>query len=298
MGEIEAGSTERADEPKLWARLRGRLRELPLLPIVVILVVLIIPAAFAEVLAPYNPAEGSLGRRLMPPSFLADSGDHLLGTDHQGRDILSRVIFGARISIAVAATGILVGGTIGTVLGMMAGYFRGSVDAVVSRAIDITLSVPAILIALVLAAAVGARFSSVVAIVALVLWAQYARQVRGETLKWRESDFVARARVAGANHVRILIRHILPNVTNTLIVLATLQVGFVIVFEASLSFLGVGMPRPNPAWGLMISDGRIYVVSAWWIALFPGLAIVLTVLSFNMLGDWLRDKLDPKLRQV
>jgi len=207
-------------------------------------------------------------------------------------------MFGARISIAVAATGIVIGGSIGTALGMMAGYFRGRVDTVVSRLIDITLSVPAILVALVLAAAVGARFSSVVVIVALVLWAQYARQVRGETLKWRESDFVARARVAGASHLRVLFRHILPNIANTLIVLATLQVGFVIVFEASLSFLGVGMPRPNPAWGLMISDGRIYVVSAWWIAFFPGLAIVLTVLSFNMLGDWLRDRLDPKLRQV
>ena len=275
-----------------------KVRELPLLPIAVILVVLVIPALFAELVAPHSPFEGSLRARLQPPAMLGAESEFLLGTDHQGRDMLSRIIFGARISIAVAGVSILIGGGIGTALGLMAGYFRGWIEAVVMRLVDMTLSIPAILVALVVAAAIGARFSSVVAIVALVLWAVYARQVRAETLKWAQSDFVARARVAGASHFRIIVRHILPNVTNTLIVLSTLQVGFVIVFEGSLSFLGVGMPRPNPAWGLMVSDGRIHVVSAWWISFFPGLAIMLTVLSFNMLGDWLRDRLDPKLKQV
>ncbi len=280
---------------RLWWR---KLRELPLVSIIILLIVLVIPALLAEVIAPHNPFEGSLGKRLQAPAFFGGPSEHLLGTDHQGRDILSRIIYGSRISIAVAAAGILIAGILGTLLGLMAGYFRGWIDALVMRLVDITLSIPAILVALVVAAAIGARFSSVVFIIALVLWAVYARQIRGETLKWSQSDFVARARVAGASHFRILTRHILPNVTNTLIVLATLQVGFVIVFEASLSFLGVGIPRPNPAWGLMIADGRKYVMSAWWISFFPGLAIMLTVLSLNMLGDWLRDRLDPKLRQV
>lgn len=275
-----------------------RVRDWPWVPITVILVVLVIPGLFAETLAPHNPFAGSLRARLQPPAFLGGPSEFLLGTDHQGRDMLSRIMYGSRISMTVAATGILIGGGIGTTLGMMAGYFRGWVDGLVARLIDMTLSVPAILVALVVAAAIGARFSSVVAIVALVLWALYARQIRGETLKWAQSEFVSAARVAGASHTRIILRHILPNVANTLIVLCTLQVGFVIVFEGSLSFLGVGMPRPNPAWGLMVADGRIHVVGAWWISFFPGLAIMLTVLSFNMLGDWLRDRLDPKLKQV
>lgn len=273
-------------------------RELPWIPIVIILVVLVIPAIFAESLAPHNPYSGSLRSRLQPPAFLGGEGGFLLGTDHQGRDMFSRILFGSRIAIAVAGAGILIGGAIGTTLGLLAGYFRGIIETVVTRLVDITLSIPAILVALVIAAAIGARFSSVIAVIALVLWAVYARQVRAETLKWAQSDFVARARVAGASHARIIFRHILPNISNTLIVLSTLQVGFVIVFEGSLSFLGVGIPRPNPAWGLMVADGRIHVVSAWWIAFFPGLAIMLTVLSFNMLGDWLRDRLDPKLTQV
>ena len=295
-------STEAQAAP---GRLRGtgvplwkRIRELPLAAIAVILLVLIIPAIFAEALTPHNPLAGSLRMRLQPPSFLGGPGGHLLGTDHQGRDVLSRMIYGARISAAVAAVGIFIGGTIGTALGMMAGYMRGWVDTLVMRLVDITLSIPAILVALVLGAMLGPRFSSVVMVVALVLWAVYARQIRGETLKLRGSDFVRRARVAGASHFRIVVRHILPNVANTLIVLVTLQVGFVIVFEASMSFLGVGIPRPNPAWGLMVTEGRVYIATAWWISFFPGMAIMLTVLAFNMLGDWLRDRLDPKLSQV
>ena len=295
----EAGTGTVPDAPPTRARTVWRsVRELPLLPIAIILVVLVIPAIFAESLAPHNPYAGNLRARLQPPALTGGDSEYLLGTDHQGRDMYSRIIFGSRIAIAVAGAGILTGGVIGTTLGLLAGYFRGLTETVVTRMVDITLSIPAILVALVVAAAVGARFSNVVAIVALVLWAVYARQVRAEALKWAQSDFVARARVAGASHARIIFRHILPNITNTLIVLSTLQVGFVIVFEGSLSFLGVGIPRPQPAWGLMVADGRIHVVSAWWIAFFPGVAIMLTVLSFNMLGDWLRDRLDPKLAQV
>jgi peptide/nickel transport system permease protein len=164
--------------------------------------------------------------------------------------------------------------------------------------VDVTLSVPLMLVAIALATAIGASFGAVIIIVTWYLWGVYARQTRAETLKWSESDFVKRARVVGCSNARILFRHLLPNMVNTLIVLITLQIGFVIVFEASLSFVGVGIPRPNPAWGLMVSEGRRFVVSAWWVPLFPGLAIMLTVLSFNALGDWLRDRLDPKLRQL
>ena len=273
-------------------------RDIPIIPVVLILVILIIPALFAEYLAPHNPFLGSLSMRLQPPSFLGGPSEHLLGTDNQGRDILSRMIFGARVSAIVAGSGILIGGTIGVVLGLLAGFFRGYIDAIVSRLVDITLSIPIMLVAIALATAIGASFTAVVTIVALYLWGVYARQTRAETLKWSESQFIKRARVVGCSNPRILFKHLLPNLVNTLIVLVTLQIGFVIVFEASLSFVGVGIPRPNPAWGLMVSEGRRFVVQAWWVPLFPGLAIMLTVLAFNMLGDWLRDRLDPKLRQV
>lgn len=274
------------------------LRRYPLISMIIIFVVLVLPAFFAETLAPHNPFSGSLSMRLQPPSFLGGPSEHIFGTDAQGRDVLSRVIYGARVSAIVAATGIFIGGLIGVTLGLVAGYFRGWADAIISRMAEITLSVPIILVAIVLATAVGASFTSVIVIVALYLWSVYARQTRAETLKWRESLFVKRARVVGCSNTRILFRHILPNMVNTLIVLVTLQVGFVIVFEASLSFVGVGIPRPNPAWGLMVSEGREFVLSAWWIPFFPGAAIVLTVLAFNLLGDWLRDHLDPKLRQL
>jgi peptide/nickel transport system permease protein len=164
--------------------------------------------------------------------------------------------------------------------------------------VDISLSLPSILVALVFVAALGPSFATVIAVITILLWARYARQVRGETLSIKERDFIARARVAGASHFRIMFRYLLPNVVNTLIVLATLQVGFVIIFESSLSFLGAGIPRPTPAWGLMVADGRELIVTAWWISMFPGIAIMLTVLSFNLVGDWLRDHLDPKLKNI
>ena len=281
-----------------FARRVAIVRELPLVPILLIILILIVPAIFADVIAPHAPLEGNLRNRLQPPLFFGGTTEHVLGTDRQGRDVLSRIIHGSRISITVAGVGIFVGGFIGTSLGLLAGYFRGTMDQLVMRLVDITLAVPSMLIALVLASVLGPRFSSIVIVIAFVVWANYARQIRGEVLSLRERDFVARARAAGASHLRIILRHIFPNVINTLIVLVTLQVGFVIVFEASLSFLGVGIPRPNPAWGLMVSDGRGVIISSWWVSMFPGLAIMLTVLSLNLLGDWLRDRLDPKLKQI
>jgi peptide/nickel transport system permease protein len=225
-------------------------------------------------------------------------GKFVLGTDKLGRDIVSRIIFGSRVSIIVAGIAIFIAGTIGTTLGVAAGYFGGWVDALIMRLVDISLSIPIILMALVLVAALGASFKTIIAVLIIFLWAQYARQSRGETLTVRVQDYVARARVSGASHARIMLKHIFPNVFNSLVVLATLQVGFVIILESTLSFLGAGIPRPTPAWGLMVSDGRELLVAAWWVALFPGIAILLVVMSMNLLGDWLRDRLDPKQRQV
>ena len=256
-------------------------------------------ALFAPWVAPHDPFQGSLSQRLTPPAW-QDGGtmEHLLGTDKLGRDMLSRIIYGARVSLTVSLIAIFVGGVIGTVLGLISGYFGGRTDAVIMRLVDISLSIPTILLALVLVAAVGPSFGTVITVLIVLLWARYARLVRGETLAIKELDFIARARVAGASHVRIMLRYMFPNVVNSLVVLATLQVGYVILLESSLSFLGAGLPRAEPAWGVMISDGRELIVTAWWVSMFPGIAIMLTVLSLNLLGDWLRDHLDPKLRNL
>jgi peptide/nickel transport system permease protein len=283
------------------SRLRSgatRARRLPLIPLTLILVLLVIPAAFADVIAPHDPRAGGLSQRYLPPVWNGGTSNHILGTDRIGRDVLSRIIHGSRVSVKVSIIGIFLGGVIGITLGLMAGYFGGKLDLLVMRLVDITLSIPSILFALVLAATIGAGLTTVLIVIGYILWAYYARQVRGEVLSIRENDYISRARVTGASDWRIIRLHIFPNVINTIIVLATLQVGFVILLEASLSFLGVGIQRPSPAWGLMVADGREVIVSFWWVSLFPGLAIMLTVLSFNLLGDWLRDRLDPKLKQI
>jgi peptide/nickel transport system permease protein len=212
--------------------------------------------------------------------------------------MLSRLIYGARVSITVSLIAIFVSGIIGTLLGLISGYFGGRTDSAVMRLVDISLSLPTILLALVLSAALGPSFTTVLIVISVLLWARYARLVRGETLAIKELDFIARARVAGASHLRIMLRYILPNVVNSLVVLATLQVGYVILLESTLSFLGAGLPRAEPAWGLMVADGRELIVTAWWVSMFPGIAIMLTVLSLNLLGDWLRDHFDPRLKNI
>ncbi len=275
------------------------LRRYPVIPVAVLLIVLVIPALFAELIAPHDPIDGNLRARLLPPAW-TDGGDwsYPLGSDRQGRDILSRMIFGARTAALVSLAALAVGGIIGSVLGLVAGYFGSWWDHVIMRLVDINLSLPLILLALVLVVLFEPGTATTVAVVALLLWSRYARQVRAEVLTLKEMDFVARARVAGASNLRIVFRHILPNVFNTIIVLATLQVGNVILLEASLSFLGAGIPPPDPAWGVMVAEGRDFIVTSWWLSVIPGLAIMFTVLSMNLLGDWLRDYLDPRLRQL
>lgn len=264
-----------------------------------ILTIMTLTAIGAPWLAPHSPVEGSLPNQLLPPFWQqGGSRDFILGTDNLGRDILSRLIFGARVSLSVALIAILTGGGLGVTLGMISGYFGGWTDALLMRLTDLALSLPTILLALVLATMFEPSLMNVNLVVALVLWSRFARQVRGEVLSVKQKDFVALARIAGCSSMRILLSHILPNVGNTIIVIATFQVASVILLESTLSFLGVGIPPPMPAWGLMVAEGRDALVSAYWIAVFPGLAIAVTVLSLNLLGDWLRDVLDPRLRQL
>jgi peptide/nickel transport system permease protein len=273
-------------------------RQLPWVP-GLILTALVVAAIAALYLALHSPTDGDITLKLIPPVW-TERGDweHPLGTDRFGRDVLSRIIYGSRISLAVSLVAIFVAGTLGTLVGLVAGYRGGLVDAFLMRLTDIGLSLPIILIAVVMVAVSEPSFHNVILVIALLLWPRFARQIRGETLAVKEHDFVALAVVAGRSSAWIIRRHIFPNVVPTLLVITTLQVGFVVLLEGTLSFLGVGVPPPNPAWGLMIADGRGFLATAWWISLFPGLAMLLTVLAVNLMGDWLRDHLDPKLRQV
>ncbi len=260
---------------------------------------LVLCAVLAPLLAPRSPVEGSLGERLIPPIGMEGAKPgHLLGTDRHGRDTLSRLLYGARISLAVSVLGISLTGTLGSFIGLLAGFLGGWVDTVLMRLVDISLSLPGILIAVLLSVVFEPSFTNVIVVVVFLLWPSYARLVRGETLGLTRQEFVALARIAGCSGLTIMFRHIVPNLLPSILVLATLHVGYVIVLEAALSFLGVGIPPPTPSWGVMVADGRGLIEQAWWISILPGVAILVTVLSLNILGDWVRDRLDPKLRQV
>ena len=341
--------------PEAVGRSIKAVRRYPVLPISVMLIVLILPSIFANLVAPHDPIQADLSHRLEPPAWIASKstvktvsesrnnselisvsraqglkvgsaagqtsnpnpellsvGDEVeivdrpsgnwarpLGTDKLGRDLLTRMIYGARYSLYVSLAVICISGVIGTSLGIVAAYFGGWVDYFISRIIDIFMALPGILILLVLVVVIGPGLTALIAVISGLLWSRYARLIRGEVLSIKNQDYIAKARVTGSSHIRIMIKHIFPNVFNSLVILATLQVGYVIIIESSASFLGAGIPRPTPSWGAIVADGRDLIVqAAWWISLFSGLAIVLTVLSVNLVGDWLRDKLDPKLRQI
>jgi peptide/nickel transport system permease protein len=271
----------------------------PMIP-VSILGLLIFVAVFANVLAPHDPEVGSLGERFRPPAWQQGGSEKfLLGSDHLGRDVFSRLIFGARVSIVVGFTAVLVAGVLGTGLGILSGYLGGWVDQVIMRLTDAWLALPALTFAIFLAAVVGPSEMNIVIILGSVYWTRYARVIRGEVLSLKERDFVRLAIVAGCSKRTIMKRHILPNVLNSAIVLGTLMLGVVVVTEAALSFLGVGVPPPKPAWGLMLADGKKGMMAGyWWLTVLPGCCIMFMVLSANLLGDWLRVKLDPQLRQL
>jgi peptide/nickel transport system permease protein len=275
---------------------------------VVILGLMIIMAIFADLswlglpdvrLAPHDPNHIVITDKFRPPAFMeGGKSDYLLGTDKLGRDVLSRIIYGSRISLSISVAVILITALFGTMLGIIAGFGGGRLDGFIMRVTDIALSFPGLLLAMLLAVAIGPGYWTVVFALSILGWAGYARLIRGEALRLRASDFVAQARVNGASDFRIMIRHIFPNVINSLVVMMPLSGGMIILSEAALSFLGVGVPAPTASWGSMISDGRGYLDTAWWASAFPGIAIALVVMSGNFLGDWLRDKLDPRLRQL
>jgi len=286
--------------PPRFSAIRAlRLGDVPMVPLAILGVIALV-AVFANQLAPHNPEIGSLTARFKPPFWVkGGSTEYLLGTDQLGRDVLSRLIFGARVSMVVGFTAVFFAGIVGTILGIVSGYLGGWVDQVIMRITDTWLALPALMFAIFLASIVGPSMWNIVIILGLVYWTRYARVIRGEVLSLKEREFVRLAIVAGCSKLTIMRRHILPNVINSAVVLGTLMLGVVIITEATLSFLGVGVPPPEPAWGLMLSDGKQgLMVGYWWLTVFPGGCIVLMVLSANLLGDWLRVKFDPQLRQL
>ncbi len=294
---ISGGGPGLADLRRRGLRLAG---QLPILPLT-ILVPFVLVALFANLIAPYDPTEPIPGAKIFEPPFWIDGANPAawLGTDFQGRDVLSRLIYGARVSLIVGVTGTIVAGGIGTTLGILSGYLGGWVDQVIMRVTDAWLALPGLVFAIFLATMVGPSMWNIVIILGAVYWTRYARVIRGEVLSLREREFVKLAEIAGASSARVILRHIFPNVLNSAMVLASLTIGVVIIAEASLSFLGVGVPPPQPAWGSMLADGRsMLMVGDWWLTVFPGLGIMVVVLATQLLGDWLRIRLDPQLRNL
>lgn len=255
------------------------------------LIILIIGVAIlAPVISPYNPNEINLGASLQPPS-----SQHFLGTDRMGRDILTRIIYGTRISLLVGVIAVGISGLLGVVFGTLAGYYGGYVDGVIMRIVDVLLAFPSILLAIALVAVLGASLFNIMLAIGIVNWVGYARVVRGEFLSLKNKEFVGAARAMGAGTFRIIFKHMLPNCIAPIIVMATLGMAGAIITESSLSFLGLGVQPPTPSWGEMLNTGRQIIRQAWWVSTFPGVAIMLAVLSFNILGDGLRDALDPNM---
>ena len=253
-------------------------------------------AIFAPIVAPHSPLAQDISKRLMPPFWLSGSMANPLGTDLLGRDILSRIIYGSRISLFVGVSSVAAAGTVGILLGLLAGYYRGRLDNIIMRVIDVQLAIPFLVLAVAVVAVLGASLRNIIVVLGLTGWVTYGRIVRGEVLSVREKEYVEAARLVGCRDHRIMFRHILPNVSASIIVVATLQVAQMIIAEASLSFLGLGVQPPTPTWGGMVADGRDYLADAWWVSAFPGLAIMFAVLGINLLSDWLRDYLDPTLK--
>ena len=253
--------------------------------------------AFGPISAPHDPTTGSLLTSLTPPIWMEGGQiDHPLGTDFQGRDVLSRILSGAQITMMSAVIGLVGAALIGVTLGLVSGYFGSWVDALLMRLVDFMLALPGLLFAMVMVAGLGSSVRTIIIVVIATAWVAYARYVRGEVLSQKERDYVTAALAIGCGGRRIMLRHLLPNVLATVLVIATLQTGGIILLVASLSFLGLGIPKPTAAWGVMISDGRAWLLQAWWISVFPGVAISLLIVSLNLVGDWMRDTFDPRLR--
>ncbi len=317
MTQIERDLLGMRDYPPVVSQLRtvwGFMRRWPVIPMAV-LAALIFCGVFAPLLAthdPYGGQDAGLRARHIPPPWAPEgdwvgTGDpaqeatrtgHYLGTDHTGRDVFSRMLFGARISLIVAAIALLSGFITGTTLGIVSGYSGGWIDEIITRIVDIWQALPFLMVALVCVLLFGQSTVLLLALMAALAWNPFVRVIRSQTLVVKNQPFVDLARVAGCSTIRILLRHILPGVINTAVVIATLSVGSLVLAEAALSFLGAGVPHPTPTWGSMVSEGRGYIATAWWPTVIPGVAIFLLVMSLNFTGDWLRDRLDPRLRQL
>jgi len=263
-----------------------------------VLLLIIATAVFAPLIAPYDPLAVDIRHRLSPPAWMEHgTSEHLLGTDQVGRDLLARMIYGGRVSLVVAVASVLISATIGVLLGLGAGYFGGNTDWTIMTVINVMLTFPFVLLALAVIAVLGPSLVNMIFVLGVAGWPIYARVVRAETLAIREREFVLAGRALGMGHGRLVFRQILPNLVSTIVVIATLQVAQVIILESFLSFLGLGVQPPTPAWGNMLGEGRLYMLNSWWIATFPGLAIFLTTLVINLMGNALRDWLDPHLKE-
>jgi peptide/nickel transport system permease protein len=294
---IGEAAAERENRWGLGRLLRELLRNKAALLGLVILVTIAAAAILARLVAPYDPLFQEVTQRLKPPGWTTPEGRiSLLGTDHLGRDILSRLIFGARISLIIGLSAVAMAGTLGTLIGLVAGYRGGRIDDLCMRLTDTMLAMPFILLALAVIAVLGPSLRNIILVLGITSWVSYARVVRAEVLSLRTREFVSAAKALGGGGSRIVFRHLLPNVLTPVIVIATLEVARMIILESALSFLGLGVQPPTPTWGGMLADGRAYMTTSWWLATFPGLAIMLTVLGINLLGDWLRDVLDPRLQ--
>ncbi len=290
---LQASSTSRRGSEFFRALMSSRKALCGVLVVIVILVC----AIASPLLAPYDPSLQSLADRMLPPFASSPEGAfHLLGTDHLGRDMLSRLVYGSRISLVVGLSASLLAGTLGVLLGLVAGYFGGRTDDAIMRLSDVQLALPYILVAMAILAIVGSSLLNIILVLSGTQWVTYARVVRSSVLSVKEQEYVLAARTIGMSNARIIARHVLPNVFAPVIVIATFSVAQTIVAEAALSFLGLSVPPSVPSWGGMLADGRTYLAVAWWLVTIPGLAISLTVIGVNLLGDWLRDYLDPKLR--
>src|SRR5581483_220532 len=284
--------------PREWVTLLYRLarRRTALFGAAVVLVV-ILAAVFAPLVSPFEPLEQDIGQRLKDPGWQDEQGRlHPLGTDHLGRDILARIIFGSRIALVVGLAAVLISGLLGMAIGLVAGYFGGRVDDFLMRLADIQLAFPFILLAIAVIGVLGPSLRNIIIVIGVSSWVVYARVVRGEVLSIREREYVQAAIALGSQHGRVLWQHVLPNTLTPWLVVATLDMARVIVIESALSFLGLGVQPPTPTWGGMLADGRVYLSTAWWLATFPCLAILVTVLGINLFGDGLRDTLDPRLK--
>ena len=296
----EVHSAVQAAAPTEWQR---RLRKLRKARVAMIasgfLVLVALVAVTADWLAPYDPNNQELRDRLLPPAWLEEGvPEHILGTDHLGRDLLSRLMYGSRVSLTVGLLAVVISGVLGVGLGLLAGYAGGSFDSVIMRIVDVMLAFPFVLLALAIVAVLGSGLRNVIIVLGISGWMVYTRVVRAQVLSLKEMEYVTATRALGGGGSRIVTRHILPNVLPSIVVIATFAVATNIILEASLTFLGVGVESKTPTWGSMLSDGRAYIATAWWLATIPGLAIMFTVLSINIIGDWVRDVLDPHLKNV